>query len=185
MSFYIEMPSTKYLEPTRGYVVRSGEFESEEAARRVSTPCNIIAHPPNDREIETHHDGHGLTESIRVTTDGPGPGGASHLYALSVPACPTGGAYGTTHEGDCEAARQVVGFVQFQRGPRNAPDSVPGVVEGAVLAILIDRLEAFQAGPYPSEENAAALDHLKAALAKMKERADKRAARGVLGTNVK
>lgn len=32
------------------------------------------------REITTHHDGHGLNESIEIEADDPGPGGASHHY---------------------------------------------------------------------------------------------------------
>ena len=33
------------------------------------------------KDITTHHDGHGLTEHIRVsTTDDIGPGGAHHRY---------------------------------------------------------------------------------------------------------
>jgi len=71
--------------------------------------------------------------------------------------------------------------VTFQNGPiREA--GVNGVTQEALLAIVIDRLESFQAGPFPSDQNAVALDHVKAALWHLKERTRMRLARGVEGT---
>jgi len=119
------------------------------------------------REITTHHDGHGLTESIVViAADESGPGYANHQYEF--------------YAGHSD---NTVGWLQFQRGPRNVETSTPGVIEGAVLAVLIDRLESFQSGPYPCAENEKALEALNEAMAWMKNRAHDRAARGVLGTN--
>lgn len=115
------------------------------------------------REITTHHDGHGLNEDILVgTLDEPGPGGACHEYVLVT-------------------GPNTTGYLQFQKGPRDEYGSTPGVTEGAILAILIDRLESFQAGPYACEENAQTLYYLREALAWTKNRAHDRAARGVLG----
>lgn len=120
------------------------------------------------RMIETHHDGHGLNESIEIGADpqDPNGGGASHDYTFTM--------------GGVE-----VGRVQFQHGPRQEPGSTPGITEAALLAVLLDRLTAFQAGPYPCEENAEQIKHLEAALALTKKRADERAARQVLGKNLK
>jgi len=120
------------------------------------------------RTIETHHDGHGLNESILIEADpqDPNAGGASHEYWF-------------TMEG------AGVGRIQFQHGPRHEPGSTPGITEGVLLAVLLDRLTAFQAGPYPCEENAEQIKHLEAALALTKKRADERAARMVLGKNLK
>lgn len=115
------------------------------------------------RQIDSHHDGHGLNESIQITADGPGPGGASHLYTFSI-------------------GPDTVAEVQFQKGPRNVPESEPGVTEGAVLAMVIDRLKSFQEGEFKSRENAIALTHLETAVLWMKERVNARARRGVLGT---
>ena len=115
------------------------------------------------RQITTHHDGHGLNESIEITADGPGPGGASHLYTFTM-----GGL--------------SVAEVQFQNGPRNLPESEQGVTEGAILAMVIDRLKSFQEGEYKSRENAIALTHLETAVLWMKERTNARARRNVLGT---
>jgi hypothetical protein len=122
------------------------------------------------RNITTHHDGHGLNESITINADLKGPGGASHRYD----------AYVTVQRGDASAIHALK--VQFQEGPRNVMSSTPGVTEAVLLAILIDRLEGFQAGDYPSPYNERMLDHLRAALQETKARADERAARGVLGT---
>jgi len=115
------------------------------------------------RSITSHHDGHGLNESIVIAADEPGPGGASHRYVFLID--------GTE-----------VGALQFQCGPRNVEGSTPGITEGAFLMTLIDRLECFQAGPYACEENAVALEKARECLAAIRLRADNRAARGVLGT---
>lgn len=118
------------------------------------------------RTIDTHHDGHGLNESIEITADDLGPGGASHKYVASI-------------------AGAVVATVQFQEGPRNVIGSTPGMTEAAVLAILIDRLQGFQAGPYSCRENAIQLTKLEETLHWTKARADARAKRNVLGTYAK
>lgn len=119
-----------------------------------------------DRVIDTHHDGHGLNESIVITTDTPDASGAAHSYDLFI--------------GD-----DSVGYIQFQKGPRNVKGSTPGVTEAALLAVLIDRLRGFQAGPYGCRENAIQLTHLEECLHWTKARADERAKRGVLGRNAK
>lgn len=120
------------------------------------------------REIDLHHDGHGLNESIVLFSDQPDPnaGGASHTYIATIDG----------HE---------VARIQFQHGPRNEPESTPGVTEAVLYAILIDRLKGFQAGPYSCRENAIQLTHLEESLHWTKARADERAKRGVLGRNQK
>lgn len=60
------------------------------------------------------------------------------------------------------AARRFLGGIRFQAGPvrqygRN------GVTEAALLVVLIDRIKGHQAGQFPSEDNAEALEHLLAA----------------------
>lgn len=119
------------------------------------------------KEITLHHDGHGLNENIRVrAVDDVGPGGAHHEYEFV--AIDTG---------------KELGYIQFQKGPRNVEGSVTGVLTGCVLAMLIDVAQDFQAGEFPSDENAQALEHMRAALDYYKRRADERASRGVLGYN--
>jgi hypothetical protein len=118
--------------------------------------------------ITDHHDGHGLNESITITTDerDPNAGGASHKYEAWI-------------------GNARVAVVQFQHGARNIPGSVPGMTEAALMVILIDRLRAFQAGPFACRENAIQLTHLEEALHWTRARADARAKRGVLGQNLK
>lgn len=127
------------------------------------------------REIVDHHDGHGLNESIHIVADAPSNGGASHRYDLSIAAGPDG------NPGEV----QLIGFVQFQQGARNEPGSTPGATEAALLAILIDRLRGFQAGPFACRENAIQLTKLEETLMWTKERAHARARRGVLGKEAK
>lgn len=118
------------------------------------------------RMIDDHHDGHGLNESILIHTDDADQSGAPHLYNLVID-------------------KNSVGFVQFQKGPRNVAGSTPGATEAALLAVLIDRLRGFQAGPYSCRENAIQLTKLEEVLHWTKARADARAKRGVLGKNEK
>ena len=130
-----------------------------------------------ERLIELHHDGHGLNESIIITADEPDASGASHFYLAQIA--------GALPDDPDTANTGVCTLVQFQQGPRNVEGSTPGATEAVLLAILIDRLRGFQAGPYACVENEQQLVHLKAALAATKKRADERAARGVLGKNEK
>jgi hypothetical protein len=134
------------------------------------------------REIKTHHDGLGLTELCRVFAAGkPHPvNGANHRYKLQRDL--------TAREIylECDSSRaKSVGFIQFQCGPRDEPDSTPGTLDGAVLAVLIDRLESFQAGSFACPENEIVLEHLRSAAVALVFRARDRALRGVLGKNEK
>lgn len=118
-------------------------------------------------EVTTHHDGHGLTEQITVMAmDERGPGGAHHEYHF--------------FNGDEE-----VGYLQFQKWPRNEPGSTPGVLTVAVLAALVDIQQDFDRGPYPSELGRQAGEKMKSAMKLLKRRADERAERGVLGVSAK
>jgi len=120
------------------------------------------------RELTDHHDGHGLNDFITIEADEKDPeaGNASHEYTFQM-----GG--------------DEVGRIQFQHGPPLGENSIHGVTEAAVLVVLIDRIESFQAGPYPCEENDRMLILLKGALEATQERVENRAKRGVLGTNTK
>ena len=118
------------------------------------------------KHITDHYDGHGLNESIAITADEPSNGGASHKYEAWI-----GNTRGLA--------------VQFQQGARNEPNSIPGVTEGVLLAVLIDRLRGFQAGPFACRENAIILTKLEECLMWTKERAHARARRGVLGKEQK
>lgn len=94
--------------------------------------------------------------------DEPGSGGAHHAYSLATPD-------GTT-------------VIRFQNGPI-AEVGVNGLTHEALLAVLIDRMECFQAGPYACPENREALASLKMAQHWLLQRTQGRMARGVEGTH--
>ena len=56
-----------------------------------------------------------------------------------------------------------------------------GVTNETLLAIVLDRLQAFQAGPFPCIENAAAIKDVQSALGWLRTRAELRPERGVSG----
>ena len=70
--------------------------------------------------------------------------------------------------------------VLFQNGPIQTA-GVNGITQEVLLAIVIDRLRSFQAGPFPCDENAEALGYCEMALDFLKERTKMRLARGVEG----
>jgi hypothetical protein len=94
--------------------------------------------------------------------DGPNESGAAHLYAIN---------------GDPDTR------VQFQKGPRKAEDSTPGIFDDDLLAIIQDRLEGFQAGPFACKDNGDALIAVRAARGALAKRVARRMAAGVLGKN--
>lgn len=108
--------------------------------------------------------------------DEPGAGGANHQYQIVQPKT----------ENDPPNAQSLSGitFIGFQNGPIKEA-GVNGVTQEALLAISIDRLRSFQAGPYSCRENAIALTHLEEALMWLQRRTRARIARGIEGTNQK
>lgn len=123
--------------------------------------------------INTHHDGFGLNERLRITADEADKSGASHLYTVDY------------MNEDGSVSIPNVASVQFQKGPRFEDGSVPGITEAVNYAILVDRLEGFQRGPFACDANAKQVELLKEALSLTKNRASERAERGVLGKNEK
>lgn len=97
----------------------------------------------------------------------PNAGGASHRYAIQF------------------GGPKDVLVIQFQHGPRGEKDSIAGVFDDALLAIIEDRLESFQQGMFPSDHNHAALTAIKSARQMLGQRVAERMARGVLGANQK
>lgn len=106
-----------------------------------------------------------VNDSIRITAeDEPGPGGANHHYLVDL---------------GC-GGREI--DIRFQNGPI-AESGVNGITQEVLLAIVIDRLRSFQAGPFSCRENAVALEHATLALDALKSRTRERMARGVEGTS--
>ena len=127
------------------------------------------------REL-TDHRVNPANDLIKIhVMDAPGAGGAHHYYAITLPPTPA------------EVERGIPGRqtdILFQNGPI-AEAGVNGVTQEALLAICIDRLRSFQAGPYACRENALALTKMEEAQMWLLERTRRRMARGVEGTNQK
>lgn len=98
-----------------------------------------------------------------VVLDEPGAGGACHEYDV------TGGA-------------AVPTYIRFQNGPISEV-GVNGITHEVLLAILVDRMQAFQKGPYACRENALALTKLEEAQHWLHHRTKLRMDRGVEGTH--
>ena len=115
------------------------------------------------REL-TEHVVNPVNALLTITVlDEPGAGGANHEYMIEVP-------QGLTHR------------ISFQNG--TIPEKgVNGVTQEALLAIVADRLRAFQAGPFSNGYNERALQHVDMALSELKARTQERMNRGVEGTH--
>ena len=112
----------------------------------------------------TDHIVNPVNDRIQISVmDEPGAGGANHYYAVDVD--------GSENGLD----------VRFQNGPI-AENGVNGVTQEVLLAIVIDRLRSFQAGPYACSENGEALAHAEQSLEALKARTKARMVRGVEGT---
>jgi len=121
----------------------------------------------------TDHKLNGLNEALAITVlDDPGAGGANHKYLIhldeSVRNDPKDGTVHTT--------------IDFQNGPIQEA-GVNGISGEALIAVVIDRLRSFQAGPYKCRENACALTHFEEGLMWLQKRTRDRLARGVEGTH--
>ena len=131
----------------------------------------------------TDHKLNGLNEKLEITvTDEPGQGGACHRYDI------TGfdtenNPSATLPDGYKSSFGRAI--ILFQNGPIQEVGGVNGVSQEALLAIVIDRLRSFQAGPYACRENALALTKCEEALMWLQKRTQDRLRRGVEGTNAK
>lgn len=123
------------------------------------------------REIRNHQV-NGCNDAITIEAiDAPGSGGANHEYRITFP----------TPSGPCKGEPSVT-YVNFQNGPIGEVGT-NGLTHEVLLTICIDRLQAFQRGPYACRENALALTKLEEAMMWLKHRTEQRLARGVEGTH--
>jgi hypothetical protein len=106
--------------------------------------------------------------------DEPGHGGACHEYQIER----------AKSEGPDKPETEVLCDINFQNGPIDeGSNGVNGVQHEDLLAIIIDRLQGFESGPYSCEENAQALMHCEEALRWLNTRTKNRIARKVEGTH--
>lgn len=121
----------------------------------------------------TTHEVNGLNEALLINVlDEPGHGGACHEYQIR---------RWVHGEGDQYDDAEMC-LIKFQNGPikEHGPN---GISNEALLAIVRDRLECFQAGPYACDNKA--LVHVVAAMDALASRTRDRVERGVEGTHQK
>lgn len=112
----------------------------------------------------TSHKVNPANDLLEITVlDEPGAGGANHEYMIETP-------------------KGLTCRVSFQNGPI-AEKGVNGVTQEALLAIIVDRLRSFQAGPFACRENALALTKIEEAQHWLHSRTLARMTRGVEGTH--
>jgi len=102
--------------------------------------------------------------------DEPGQGGACHEYRIE------------TSDPKGIAPVAIVGQISFQNGPIKE-FGVNGCHQEDLLAVVIDRLKSFQAGPFACRENALALTKCEEAVMWLNHRTKDRTKRGVEGVN--
>jgi hypothetical protein len=113
---------------------------------------------------------------VTVTVmDEPGAGGAHHHYMVTLPD------WSRNPDG---SDPHGVWDIQFQKGPTKEA-GVNGLTCEVLLAIVIDRLRCFQAGPVACKENAIALGYAVQSLDWLNVRTRDRKRRGVEGTTTK
>lgn len=132
-----------------------------------------------EREVTTHHGNH-LNDAIKITAFGePGPGGACLRYRACVPMInPV-----EQHVKENSARARTYCDVNFQNG--NPADEINGISNEALLAIVLDRLQGFQSGPFACEKNKWAMVCVEDALQTLKSRTAERQERGVEGQQIK
>jgi hypothetical protein len=119
------------------------------------------------REITDHVvEGDDAPQLVITALDEPGPGGANHKYSIR-------------WKNDRDQTEPHC-YIGFQNGPIKEV-GMNGVQSVALLAVIIDQLTAWQAGPFASPYNAVALESLEAALDALKQRTRDRIKRGVEG----
>lgn len=155
--------------------------------------------PTSYRQL-TSHQVNPANDTLKIEVlDQPGSGGACHAYQVTGASC-------AKHPFMLQVLRQQVGegpsdkqlmdalkvqegedhssLILFQNGPI-AEAGVNGITHEVLLAILIDRLQSFQAGQFACRENAIALTKLEEAQLWLQKRTRDRMARGVEGTHEK
>lgn len=124
------------------------------------------------RQITEHAINPANRELALFAVGQPGAGGASHTYLIE-----------TQPKGLSDVDRTELRVVlAFQNGP--IPEvGVNGLTHEVLLAIVADRLRAFQQGAFANPYNADALAGVESALSALKARTLERMQRGVEGTH--
>lgn len=115
------------------------------------------------------HEGSGLNDATVIQADARDENGGSHEYLIRHPAGPQGG--------DIREHR-----VSFQNGPISVV-GFNGLTDEALLAVLIDRLDGFDTGPFRCRENSLARTHMQEAMHWLQHRTKERQRRAVEGSH--
>jgi hypothetical protein len=129
-------------------------------------------------EIRTHVT-NAANDMLKVfATDEPGSGGANFRYVM------LGYDLRTNQSADRKDGPERFGatVLVFQNGPIDDV-GVNGLTHEALLAVVVDRLEGFQRGPFACNDNTQALTALRTAIYWLRHRTEERAERGVEGTH--
>lgn len=118
------------------------------------------------RELQIGTNEHTTVAAVDV----PSHGGACHEYVVIAT---------KSEEPHCNLSS-----IHFQKGPIQE-HGVNGIHNEDLIAIVIDRLQGFQAGEYACDENALALTYLEGVLGRLRDRTDRRKAAGIEGTSKK
>lgn len=129
------------------------------------------------KELSAHRDHPNMVGLTVRATDYPGPGGTHHRYVIT-------GFDLMSNPSGLPDVNQHSCTVVFQNGAIKDV-GINGVTDEALLAIVADRVGAFQSGPYACRENAIALDGLHVAMQALKSRTARRTGQGIEGTMAK
>lgn len=132
------------------------------------------------REITSHRVNPANDKLVVQVLDEPGAGGACHMYLVSGYDWVRNASLGALQTAAVPEGGGVA--IMFQNGPI-AECGVNGLTQEVLLAIVVDRLQSFQRGPFSCRENAVALTHLETAQLWLHKRTLDRMARGVEGTS--
>lgn len=115
----------------------------------------------------------GTTRFTRVVAvDEPGAGGANHRYFVEA-----------SEDRDSNGPYELAEVI-FAEGPFPAGSApITGLFNEDLLAMVLDRLQAWNAGPFKSRENAIAITKIEEAMLWLGKRTADRARRAVLGKN--
>lgn len=163
-------PSMPILVPQGQIPVMNAEGTEVTLQRVDGDGCSECGTSPKVMRQITDHivDGDSANHQLAIeVTDEPGAGGANHCYTVA-------------HDGHTA----FFFHIDFQNGPIKE-FGVNGLTQEALIAICIDRLRSFQAGPFACAANGHALENLEQALFYLQTRTRERIARGVEGTHTK
>lgn len=164
---------------------RSAELRATDEYVPPSNGLGYELHIPSESPRQlTSHLVNPCNDTLTITVaDKRAPDGGNRLYVI-------GGVPHRDLGAMAEKVELLLGThepliaIPFQDGPINEV-GVNGLTHEVLLAILIDRLEGFQDGPYANDFNGNALHHLREAQEQLLDRTRERMARGVEGTHTK